>query len=80
MKQEETPKPRKVRHLYPDMRNLRLLPRHKSLSPVEGRDVVWSVKVKAIPSVGGLLPNVRGSWLDAETWLMKAAIQSAVPT
>ena len=42
--------------------------------------MVWSVKVKDVPSVGGLLPNVRGLWLDAKTWLLLAAIQSAVPT
>lgn len=38
-----------------------------------------SVKVDAVPSVGVLLPNVSDSGLDAKTWLVLAAIQSAVP-
>lgn len=42
--------------------------------------MVWSVKVKDVPSVGGLLPNVSDSELDAKTWLVLAAIQNAVPT
>lgn len=39
MEQEGQPKHRKVGHLYPDVRNVWLLARHKSPSPVEGP--VW---------------------------------------
>ena len=66
MEQEGQPKPRKVGHLYPDEKFVVTSQTQIPLSS-RGSSVVWSVKVKAVPSPGGLLPNVSDSQLDAKT-------------
>ena len=38
------------------------------------------MEVEVVPSVGGLLPHVSDSWLDAKTQLVLSAIQISVHT
>ena len=74
--QEEQPKPRNVGHLHLDMRNLRLLPKHKFplQQRVRYRDACEGRGCFA-PFVGGLLPHVSDSWLDSKTQLVLSAIK-----